>query len=695
MKCTILHESKGRIRVHIERPGMSASQADILEYYMRNVPSVTNIKVYDRTGDAIICFNSDRSIITDALSRFSYDDEEAAALVPSNTGRAMNKQFEEKLVLSTVWHYAKRIFLPFPVRAVLTALKAVKFIIKGVRSLAKGQLDVAVLDAAAITVSVLRGDFDTASSVMFLLGIGDALEEWTYKKSVADLARTMSLNVDRVWLRTDSGDVLAATDTIREGDRIVVGSGNMIPLDGRIESGLVLVNQASMTGEPLAVEKSVRDYVYAGSVVEDGDAVIIVDKSLGSGRYDRIVRMIEESEKLKSGAETRAEHLADRLVPYTLGGTVLIWLITQNPVSALSVLMVDFSCALKLSMPLAFLAAMRECGSHNISVKGGMYLESVADADTLVFDKTGTLTYAEPRVASIVTFNGKDENSMLKLAACLEEHFPHSLANAVVNEAIKRGIDHREFHNEVQYVVAHGIRSSVNNVKVVIGSYHFVFEDEGCVINEDERDRFESLSDEYTQLFLAVSGVLSAVILIEDPIRPEAADVIRSLKELGIGRIVMMTGDSERTAGRVARMVGVDEYFSEVLPEDKASFIQKEHEAGRTVVMVGDGVNDSPALSSADAGIAVSTGAAIAREVADITIASEDLSAFITLKRIADELQKRVRANYRSIISFNLLLIILGVTGVIQPATSALLHNTSTILIGLKSMTDLLPEDRK
>lgn len=690
MKCKIMHESAGRLRVHMLQKRMTLAQADMLEYYMKSVDGVTDVKVYDRTCDAVICYLSERSEILSALSRFSYEKEEIKELVPAHTARELNRQYEDKLVFTVIRRICSKLFLPTSVRAVLAACKSVGYIGKGVSSLMRGKIEVAVLDAAAITVSLARGDSETASSVMFLLRIGEILEEWTHKKSVDDLARTMSLNVDKVWVILENQEVLVPVGNVKVGDCIVVRMGNMIPLDGKVVSGAATVNQASITGESLPVRKEQGSYAYAGTVVEEGECVIRVEKDSGHGRYDRVVHMIEESERLKSSTEDKASHLADRLVPYSLGGTILTYLLTKNVTKALSVLMVDFSCALKLSMPLAVLSAMRESSYHNITVKGGRFLEAVSEADTIVFDKTGTLTYAEPRVAQVVPFGGRDENEMLRLAACLEEHYPHSMANAVVAEAKKRGLLHEERHSSVEYVVAHGISSVIEGKRVLIGSYHFVFQDEGCHTAEGEQEKLDALPNEYSHLYMAISGELAAAICIEDPLREEAMAVINSLHRLGIEKVVMMTGDNDRTARVVAAAVGVDEYHAEVLPEDKAEFIKSEHAAGRKVIMVGDGVNDSPALSEADAGIAISAGAAIAREIADITISADDLFALVTLKSISDALMNRIHKNYRFIIGFNLMLIGLGVTGVLQPAVSALLHNMSTLGISLKSMTNLL-----
>lgn len=688
MKCKILHESKGRLRVHLMHTRMTLAQADVLEYYMKTVDGVTDVQVYDRTGDAVIHYLCGRAAIINALSAFSY--ESSAVFAPEHTGRELNRAYEDKIVFTVLGRAVSRLFIPMPVRIAAAAFKSGGYLWRGIRALLRGKLEVAVLDATAITVSMLRGDYETASSIMFLLKLGGILEEWTHKKSVDDLARSMALNVEKVWLQADGTEVMVPVTQIRAGDSVVVRTGNMIPLDGKVISGEAMINQASMTGESMPVRKTVGSYVYAGTAIEEGECVVCVDKVSGSGRYDRIVKMIEESEKLKSMTEDKASHLADRLVPYSLGGTVLVYLLTRNVTKALSVLMVDFSCALKLSMPITVLSAMRESGFYHISVKGGRFLEAVSEADTIVFDKTGTLTHAAPQVARLVTFGGRDENEMLRLAACLEEHYPHSMANAVVQEATKRGLHHEERHSKVEYVVAHGISSLVENEKVIIGSYHFVFQDEGCRIPDEGRIRFDSLPDEYSHLYMAIGGELAAVICIDDPLREEASAVITSLRRLGLQKIVMMTGDNDRTAKVVAKAVGVDEYHAAVLPEDKAEFIRAEHEAGRKVIMIGDGVNDSPALSESDAGIAIADGAAIAREIADITISADDLVALVTLKALSDALMARIRGNYRFIIAFNGVLIALGVAGVLPPATSALLHNASTLGVSLHGMTNLL-----
>ena len=691
MKCKILHESRGRLRVHLFVKRMTVDEADLLEYYLRNIDGVTDVQVYDRTQDAVIRYQTDRRTVLEALAAFSFAMAAGMDLVPEHTTRQLNRDFEDKLVCTVLRRLASKLFLPLPVRAGIAVFRSFRYIREGLRALGRGRLAVSVLDAVAVGVSLLRGDFNTASSVMFMLHLGEILEEWTHKKSVADLAGAMSLHVDKVWLKVEEKEILVSVNDVRKGDRVVVRTGNMIPLDGKVIEGEAMVNQASMTGESLPVRKEPGSYVYAGTVVEEGECVLSVDKVSGSGRYDRIVRMIEESDKLKSTAENRASRLADRLVPYTFVGTILTYLLTRNVTKMLAVLMVDFSCALKLSMPIAVLSAMRESSQHDISVKGGRFLEAVAKADTVVFDKTGTLTYAEPKVARVVTFGDHTENEMLRLAACLEEHYPHSLANAVVEEAKCRGLKHDEYHSRVEYVVAHGISSMVEDEKVIIGSSHFVFEDESCKIPAGEEEKYAALPDEYSHLYLAIAGILAAVICISDPLRREAKDAIRALHACGIRKIVMMTGDNERTAAVVAREVGVDEYHAGVLPEEKAGFIKAEREAGHCVIMIGDGVNDSPALSEADAGIAIHTGAAIAKEIADITISSEDLFELVILRRLSEALMARIDWNYRFIVGFNALLILCGVTGLIQPTTSSLLHNMSTLGISLRSMTNLLP----
>ena len=692
MKCTILHESPGRLRVHLQCPAMTLHQADVLEYYLRAVDGVSDVKVYDRTRDAVILYTSGRGGVIAALASFSFPKAEGLALVPEHTPRALNREFEDKLAITVMRRCVSKLFLPVPVTTALAVIRSIRYIKEGLKALWHGRLSVAVLDATAVTVSLLRGDFSTAGSVMFMLRLGEILEEWTHKKSVADLAGAMSLNVDKVWLRVNDTEVLVPVSDVQEGDCVVVRTGSMIPLDGKVVSGEAMVNQSSMTGESMPVPKRPGSPVYAGTVAEEGECVICVEKRSGGGRYDRIVRMIEESEKLKSTAEDKAARLADRLVPYTLGGTALTYLLTRNITKTLAVLMVDFSCALKLAIPIAVLSAMRESSGHHISVKGGRFLESVAKADTIVFDKTGTLTYAAPTVAQVVPFGGHREPDMLRLAACLEEHYPHSMANAVVEEARKRGLSHEEYHSQVQYVVAHGISSMVEGKKVLIGSAHFVFEDEGCRIPAGEEAAFAALPDAYSHLYLCIAGELAAVICIHDPLRREAPAAVAALHRCGFANVVMMTGDNRKTAEAVARQVGVDAVYAEVLPEDKAAFIRQEKAKGHTVIMVGDGVNDSPALSEADAGIAISTGAAIAREIADITIASEDLFELVTLRQLSEALMRRIHRNYRFIVGFNFSLIVLGVAGILPPTTSALLHNMSTLGISLKSMTDLLPD---
>lgn len=693
MKCRILHGSKGRLRVHLEQKRMSLEQADMVEYYLKGIPCVSDVKVYDRTCDVVVFFSGDRQPVVDALAAFSYG--KAVNLVPEHTGRALNREYEDKLANAIMKRLLRKVLIPAPIRRVNSVIRAIGHVRKGITCLIHGKIEVPVLDATAITVSMLRQDFNTASSIMFLLKIGEILEEWTHKKSVDDLARAMSLNIDSVWLKVGEQEVCVPIENVNVGDLVVVRTGSMIPLDGKVSEGEVMVNQASITGESLPVHKAVDSYVYTGTVVEEGECVVRVSKVSGSGHYDRIVHMIEESEKLKSVAEGKAAHLADKLVPYSLGATALTYLITRNVTRAISILMVDFSCALKLAIPISVLSAMREGRNHQIAVKGGRFLEAVAEADTIVFDKTGTLTHACPTVAQVIPFGGQDAREMLRLAACLEEHYPHSIANAVVAEAKAQDLQHEERHSKVEYVVAHGISSIVEGQKAIIGSYHFVFQDESCVVPEGDEALFDSLPSQYSHLYLAIAGVLAAVICIEDPLRQEAADVVRSLHELGLKRVVMMTGDNEKTARSVAAAVGVDEYHAEVLPEDKANFIRQEHEAGRKVIMIGDGVNDSPALSEADAGISIASGAAIAREVADISLSAEDLYSLITLRKLAVGLMGRIQRDYRFIMSFNAMLILLGVAGILPPATSALLHNASTLAISLQSMTNLLAEDQE
>ena len=692
MKCKILHDTAGRLRVHLCCKRMTLRQADVLEYYLLAVDGVRSVKVYDRTRDAVVVYDAERERMIRALARFSFEKAEKLDLAPEHTSRTLNREFEDKLALTVMRRCASNLFLPAPVTSALAVIRSAKYIKEGLLALWHRKLSVAVLDATAVTVSMVRGDFATAGSVMFMLQLGEILEEWTHKKSVADLASAMSLRVENVWQQVDGTEVLTKVTDVKPGDRIVIRTGGMIPLDGRVVEGEAMVNQSSLTGESMPVAKRPGSPVYAGTVAEEGECVVCVEKVSGSGRYDRVVRMIEESEKLKSTAEDKASRMADRLVPYTLGGTAVTYLLTRDVTKMLAVLMVDFSCALKLAIPVAVLSAMRESSGHHISVKGGRFLEAVAKADTIVFDKTGTLTYATPKVAQIVPFGGHREADMLRLAACLEEHYPHSMANAVVEEAKRRGLTHEEYHSQVQYVVAHGISSMVENKKVIIGSAHFVFEDEGCCIPEGEQEKYDALPAAYSHLYLCIDGELAAVICIHDPLRREAKDAVKALHESGFTNVVMMTGDNRRTAESVAAEVGVDAVYAEVLPEDKAAFIRQEKEKGHTVIMVGDGVNDSPALSEADAGIAISTGAAIAREIADITVASEDLFELVTLRKLSEALMARIHGSYRFIVAFNLSLITLGVAGVLPPAISALLHNTSTLGIGLKNMTDLLEE---
>ena len=693
MKFYIKHESRGRIRIHLAQKRMSSVQAETLLYYLQNQKQVSFAKVYDRTGDAVICYQGERSAILRMVQTFHYEKVELPTGLVESSGRELNKEYQEKLISKVIYHFGRKWFLPAPIRNAYTAVVSVKYIWKGIRTLAKGKIEVPVLDATAIGVSMFRGDYGTAGSVMFLLGVGELLEEWTHKKSVGDLARSMSLNVGKVWLKKDGQEILVPSEKIVSGDEIVVHMGNLVPFDGEVSDGEGMVNQASLTGESVPVRRTLGSVVYAGTVLEEGELTILVKQTGGSSRYEKITAMIEESEKLKSGLESKAEHLADRLVPYSLGGTALTYLLTQNATKALSILMVDFSCALKLAMPISVLSAIREANQHKITVKGGKFLEAVADADTIVFDKTGTLTKAQPTVAEVVSFSEtKNPDELLRIAACLEEHFPHSMAKAVVDAAREKHLDHEEMHSKVEYIVAHGISTTIEGKKAVIGSYHFVFEDENSVIPKGMEEKFSRLPAEYSHLYLAIEGVLAAVICIEDPLRPEAAEIVRQLKKAGLKKIVMMTGDSERTAKAIAKKVGVDEYYAEVLPEDKANFVEKEKAEGRKVIMIGDGINDSPALSAADVGIAISEGAEIAREIADITVAADDLAEILVLRMLSNRLMKRIHRNYRFIVTFNAGLILLGVGGILQPTTSALLHNTSTLYIGLKSMGNLLDE---
>lgn len=690
MRFKIEHEIRGRVRLHICQKRMTCRQADQLEYFLTKLNGVISVKVVERNQDVVICYSDNREEMLRAIQRFSYEKAEAPESYLQNSGREMNGEYWEKMVNHVVLHYGKKIFLPLPVRTFLTTLKSVKYIWKGVRTLAKCRIEVPVLDATAIGVSMLRGDFSTASSVMFLLGFGEILEDWTHKKSVDDLARSMSLNVSKVWLITEDSEVQVGTDEIKPGDRVRIHMGTVIPFDGIVTEGEAMVNEASLTGESMPVAKHESSYVYAGTVMEEGELTIRVKETSGSTKFEKIVTMIEETEKLKSAVESKAEHLADRLVPYTLVGTALTYALTRNVTKALSILMVDFSCALKLAMPISVLAAIREANAHHITVKGGKFLEAVAEADTIVFDKTGTLTKAQPTVVDVVSFNGDSKENLLRLAACMEEHFPHSMAKAVMDAAKERGLTHEEMHSKVEYIVAHGISTMVDGRKAIIGSHHFVFEDEKCTIPVGKEELFRNLPEEYSHLYLGIEGKLAAVICIEDPLRPEAPEVVKALRKAGFTQIVMMTGDSDRTAKAIATRVGVDKYYSEVLPEDKAKFVEEAKAQGRKVLMVGDGINDSPALSAADVGIAISDGAELAREIADITIGADDLSVMVTLKEISNGLMDKIHKNYRRIVGINGSLIALGVTGVIQPTMSALLHNTSTLLIGMDSMKSVL-----
>ena len=690
MKYIIKHEIKGRLRIHVVQGKMTCAEADILFWYLDRQKNITDVKVYERTADVVICYTGERTGLIRLLKNFRYEDVTAPETVVRNSGRALNAFYKEKLIAKVLLHYGGRLLIPAPLRAGLVTLKALKYLEAGLRCIRKRKIEVPLLDAAAIGVSVLRRDFNTAGSVMFLLGVGELLEEWTHKKSVGDLARSMSLNIKKVWLKRDGQEILVKADQIRKGDVVTVHMGNVIPFDGEVSGGEGMVNQVSLTGEAMPVRRVQGQSVYAGTVVEEGELDVLVKAVSGSTRFEKIVAMIEDSEKLKSSMESRAEHLADRLVPYTLLGTAGVWLLTRNVTKALSVLMVDFSCALKLAMPLTVLSAIREAGGYGITVKGGKFLEAVAEADTVVFDKTGTLTKAKPTVKEVIPFGEEPEEECLRIAACLEEHFPHSMAKAVVDAAKERRLAHEEMHSKVEYIVAHGISSYIDRKKVVIGSSHFVFEDKGCRVRPEYRERFEALPEEYSHLYLAIEKELTAVICIEDPLREEAADMIRALRAEGIQKTVMMTGDSEKTAAAVARRVGVDEYYAEVLPEEKAGFVEREKAQGHKVIIIGDGINDSPALSAADAGIAISDGAELAREIADITIAAEDLEELVVLKRLANGMMKRIGKNYHQIIGINAGLIVSGIAGVLQPTASALLHNTSTLLISLRSMRNLL-----
>lgn len=693
MKFIIKHEIPGRIRVHMVQPKMTFEEADILLYYLVNLENVTKAKVYERIQDAVIYYEKDRREIIKALQKFGYDRVTVPEGLTEHSGRQMNAEYQEKLLMKVVMRFGGKLLIPAPVRAVWTGVRSLKYLQQGIASLKKGRLEVAALDATAIGVSILRRDMNTASSIMFLLGIGELLEEWTHKKSVGDLARDMSLNVGKVWLLREEQEILVPAKQIEPEDLVVVRMGNVIPFDGVVSRGEAMVNQASMTGEAVPVKKTAESYVYAGTVVEEGELIICVKAVSKATRFEKIVTMIEESEKLKSNLESHAEHLADQLVPYTLAGTILTWLLTRDVTKALAVLMVDFSCALKLAIPISVLSAIREAGAHNITVKGGKYMEAAANATTIVFDKTGTLTEARPTVRKVVSFCEQSEDELLRMAACLEEHFPHSMAKAVVEAARKRGLEHEEMHSKVNYIVAHGISSTIEGKRVVIGSHHFVFEDEKCSVREPWIRQFETLPEECSLLYLAIEHELAAVVCIEDPLRKEAADVVRALKATGLEKVVMMTGDSEKTAASVARRVGVDAYYSEVLPEDKAKFVEQERASGRTVIMIGDGINDSPALSAANVGIAIRDGAQIAQEIADITISAENLWEIVMLRRLSEALMRRIQKNYRSIVGINATLILLGVTGILQPTTSALLHNMSTLTISLTNMKNLLDEN--
>ena len=693
MKFIIKHEIPGRIRVHMVQPKMTFEEADILLYYLVNLENVTKAKVYERTQDAVIYYEKDRREIIKALQKFGYDRVTVPEGLTEHSGRQMNAEYQEKLLMKVVMRFGGKLLIPAPVRAVWTGVRSLKYLQQGIASLEKGRLEVAALDATAIGVSILRRDMNTASSIMFMLGIGELLEEWTHKKSVGDLARDMSLNVGKVWLLREEQEILVPAKQIEPEDLVVVRMGNVIPFDGVVSGGEAMVNQASMTGEAVPVKKTAESYVYAGTVVEEGELIICVKAVSRATRFEKIVTMIEESEKLKSNLESHAEHLADQLVPYTLAGTILTWLLTRDVTKALAVLMVDFSCALKLAIPISVLSAIREAGAHNITVKGGKYMEAAANATTIVFDKTGTLTEARPTVRKVVSFCEQSEDELLRMAACLEEHFPHSMAKAVVEAARKRGLEHEEMHSKVNYIVAHGISTTIEGKRVVIGSHHFVFEDEKCSVREPWIRQFETLPEECSLLYLAIEHELAAVVCIEDPLRKEAADVVRALKATGLEKVVMMTGDSEKTAASVARRVGVDAYYSEVLPEDKAKFVEQECASGRTVIMIGDGINDSPALSAANVGIAIRDGAQIAQEIADITISAENLWEIVMLRRLSEALMRRIQKNYRSIVGINATLILLGVTGILQPTTSALLHNMSTLTISLTNMKNLLDEN--
>ena len=691
MKFRIKHEIEGRIRIEAVQNRMTFEQADTLQYYLDDLPFVKSASVQERTQSVTVCYDGDREQVLETLKAFSYEDVKVPEAYFQSSGRKLNREYWEKLVSHVTWRGIQVFFIPYPIRGIITAVKSVKYIKLGIMTLAKRKIEVPVLDATAIAVSMIRGDLKTAGSIMFLLGIGEILEEWTHKKSVDDLARSMSLNVGNVWLcRDGEEDIMVPSSDVEEGDLVRVYMGTVVPFDGTVVSGEAMVNQASLTGESLAVRRAEGASVYAGTIIEEGELVIRVNETSGGSKYEKIAAMIEETEKLKSSVEGKAAHLADKLVPYTLLGTVLVWALTRNVTKALSVLMVDFSCALKLAMPVSVLSAMREAGNHNITVKGGKYMEAMAEADTIIFDKTGTLTKARPVVADVISFGDREPDELLRIAACLEEHFPHSMAKAVVNAAKEKGLEHEELHSDVEYIVAHGISTMINGKKAIIGSYHFIFDDEECIVDERFEGRFDSLSSEYSHLYMAIEGKLEAVICIHDPLREEAAETIRNLKAAGIKKVVMMTGDSDKTARAIAAKAGVDEYYAEVLPEDKARFVEQEKQNGSKVIMIGDGINDSPALSAADVGIAISDGAEIAREIADITIAADDLGEIVVLKELSVKLMERIHRNYRRIVGINGGLILLGVSGVVQPTTSALIHNISTLGISLKSMENLM-----
>ena len=693
MRFQIKHEIRGRIRIHAIQKRMTFAQADMLQYYLLGFDFVRMVKIQERTCDITIEFQGDREEVIQVLCHFAYERVQVPEEYIKNSGREMNRYYWDKLMNQAILHYGTKIFLPMPIRAGIAAVKSVKYIWEGVCTLARGKIEVPVLDGTAIGVSIFRGDYTTASSVMFLLGIGEILEEWTHKKSVGDLARSMSLNISKVWVLRDGREELEEVTSVQAGDQVVIHMGNVIPFDGDVVCGEAMVNQASLTGESTPVRKAEGGYAYAGTVVEEGEITIRAKQVNGSSKYEKIMTMIEESEKLKSSLEGKAAHLADRLVPYTFAGTGFVWLLTRNTTKALSVLMVDFSCALKLAMPLTVLSAIREASTYDITVKGGKYLEAMAEADTIVLDKTGTLTKAQPTVVDVISFNGQSSDELLRVAACLEEHFPHSMAKAVVKKAVERNLVHEELHSKVEYIVAHGIYSTLEGREIIIGSHHFVFEDEKAVVPEDKKQIFDELPEQYSHLYMAIDGKLAAVICIEDPLRQEAPEVIRMLKQHGISKVVMMTGDSDRIASNIAHKVGVDEYYSEVLPEDKAAFVESEKNAGRKVIMIGDGINDSPALSEASVGIAISDGAEIAREIADVTISADDLYEIAVFKQLSDAMVERINRNYHMIVGINTGLIILGIAGIFQPTMSALLHNTSTLLISLKSMRDLLDPD--